>query len=72
MNNTQETILGMLLLVCLPFVIYWLTWVLGRAWYAGRLSAIRRAFHLTNHLTKGKRPWSRKSGSNTDRERKTR
>ncbi len=69
MNDNQtmlEVAAGLMFLLGLPFLIYWLMWALGRAWYAGRLSAIRRAFHLT----KGKRPWSRKSGSGTNREKR--
>ena len=32
-------------LVLVPFVIYGVVWLLGRAFYAGKLSAIRSAFY---------------------------
>jgi len=34
-------------LMALPWIIYCVSWLAGRAWYAGRLSAIRSAFKFT-------------------------
>jgi len=56
--------------LCLPFVVYLLVWIVGRAWYAGRLSAIRKAFLMGGGRRKS---WLRKreDGSSTSREKKT-
>lgn len=57
MNSLKVVCAGpwivLLLLAAIPVVLYWLFWVLGRAWYAGRLSAIRWAFN--HHFRKGQR-----------------
>ena len=44
------------LLLVYPLIVYGVTWIAGRAWYAGKLSAIRSAFHNTR-MRRSKR-WS--------------
>jgi len=67
---TSDFVWLLLTIAGLVACVYVLTWVLGRAWYAGRLAAISRAFHLAE----GKKPWLRKRapGSSTDHEKRTR
>ena len=37
----------LLALAALPWMVYAVAWLLGRAWYSGRMSAIHHAFHST-------------------------
>ena len=53
-------------LMALPWIIYCVSWLAGRAWYAGRMSAIRSAFKFTGR----KQKCDRKPDSDTKNEPK--
>ena len=37
----------LLLFFAVPWIVFCVSWLVGRAWYAGRLAAIRSAFYKT-------------------------
>ena len=63
----QNLVLLLVALAALPWVIYGVSWLTGRAWYAGRMSAIRSAFHLGSNKRWSKRERSRDSSTNSGR-----
>jgi hypothetical protein len=56
MTDELTKTLMFLLLPLSPLFIYWLVWMIGRAWYAGRLSEIRNSFRLKRRTL-----WSKKN-----------
>lgn len=65
----NEKLFVFMSIILSPFVIYYLVKLIGWAWYAGKLVAIKRSFNLS---TRSKKSCQKETGLFTNREEKMR